>query len=105
MPNTRNEKVSTSVTAEEKQAFRMLSAMKDEQMAETLRGLVYDELEKHGYTTSRQSGGGPSSGTGRGLPDSIAEETLDRPDRDDDEGSDDFGDATDSAEQGQWSVQ
>lgn len=49
----RQEKLSTSVTADEKAAFRVVAAESNMTMAEKLRELVYDELEDHEYDTSR----------------------------------------------------
>lgn len=42
----RTEKISTSVTEDEKSRFRVIAAKRDMSMAELLRELVYDELEK-----------------------------------------------------------
>jgi len=53
----RTEKVSTSVTEDEKSRFRVLAAEQDMSMAELLRGLVYDEIEDQGYETTRQPEG------------------------------------------------
>lgn len=49
----RTEKLSTSVTEDEKRNFRVLAAECDMAMAELLRELVYDELEDEGYETTR----------------------------------------------------
>lgn len=50
----RTEKLSTSVTADEKGRFRVLAAERDMTMAELLRELAYDEIEAEGYETSRE---------------------------------------------------
>ena len=57
----RDDKLSTTVTEEEKQAFRELSAKDGMTMSEKLRELVYDELERRGGTTSRGSEGNPKT--------------------------------------------
>lgn len=57
----RTEKISTSVTEEEKSRFRVLAAQRDMSMAELLREVVYDEIEAEGYETSRSSEGKPPS--------------------------------------------
>lgn len=49
----RTEKISTSVTEDEKTRFRVLAAKRDMDMAELLRELVYDELEAEGSETTR----------------------------------------------------
>lgn len=49
----RTEKLSTSVTSEEKSRFRVIAAERDMTMAELLRELVYDEIEAEGYETTR----------------------------------------------------
>lgn len=41
----RTEKISTSVTKDEKRRFRVLAAERDLSMAELLRKLVYEEIE------------------------------------------------------------
>ncbi|WP_459192932.1 hypothetical protein [Halosimplex sp. J119] len=41
----RTEKISTSVTEDEKSRFRVLAAERDMTMAELLRELVYEEIE------------------------------------------------------------
>jgi Arc/MetJ-type ribon-helix-helix transcriptional regulator len=51
---TREEKLSTSVTDEEKLRFRRLAACNRENMSERLRKLVYEDLERHGMETSRE---------------------------------------------------
>jgi hypothetical protein len=53
----RTEKISTSVTEEEKGRFRVLAAQRDMSMAELLREIVYDEIEGEGYETTRSSEG------------------------------------------------
>jgi hypothetical protein len=50
----RGEKLSTSVTDEEKLRFRRLAACNGENMSERLRKLVYRDLERHGLETSRE---------------------------------------------------
>lgn len=50
----RTEKISTSVTKDEKSRFRVLAAERDMAMAELLRELVYDKIEQEGYETSRE---------------------------------------------------
>lgn len=52
----RTEKVSTSLTEDEKRRFRILAAERDMDMAELLRELVYDEIEREGYETTRNPG-------------------------------------------------
>jgi hypothetical protein len=51
----REEKLSTSVTDEEKLNFRRLAACNGENMSERLRALVYGDLERHGLETSREA--------------------------------------------------
>lgn len=53
----RTEKVSTSLTEDEKSRFRVLAAQRDMSMAELLREIVYDEIEAEGYETTRSSEG------------------------------------------------
>lgn len=50
----RTEKVSTSLTEDEKRRFRILAAERDMDMAELLRELAYDEIESEGYETTRK---------------------------------------------------
>jgi hypothetical protein len=54
---TREAKLSTSVTDEEKLNFRRLAACNGENMSERLRTLVYGGLERHGLETSREAAG------------------------------------------------
>ncbi len=60
----RDEKLSTSVTEDEKRNFRLLAACTDMNMSQGLRTLVYDELERHGIETSRSDA---EAQTERGL--------------------------------------
>lgn len=53
----RTEKISTSVTEDEKSRFRVLAAERDMTMAELLRELAYDEIEAEGYETTRDPEG------------------------------------------------
>ena len=50
----RTEKLSTSVTPEEKSDFRVEAAKQDKDMADLLRSLAYDYLEEQEYSTSRE---------------------------------------------------
>jgi len=50
---TRNHKLSTTLTEEEKTNFRILAAEENMNMSEYLREIVYDELEEQGHETSR----------------------------------------------------
>jgi len=50
---TRDEKLSTTVTAGEKQSFREIAAKDGMNMSEKLRSLVYDELERRDHETKR----------------------------------------------------
>lgn len=59
----RTEKISTSVTEDEKSRFRVLAAERDMNMAELLRELVYDEIEEEGYDTTRETEGNLRPGT------------------------------------------
>ena len=65
----RDEKLSTSVTDAEKQAFREVAAIDGKNMSEKLRGLVYDCLEARGRETTRadaedQTGSGSGGAEG-----------------------------------------
>jgi len=48
----RTERLSTNVTPEEKRAFRVAAAERDEEMAQLLRELVYEFLEEEGHETT-----------------------------------------------------
>jgi len=48
----RDAKLSTSVTSDEKQAFREIAAADGKTMSEKLRDLVYEELERNDHLTS-----------------------------------------------------
>jgi hypothetical protein len=52
----RDEKLSTTVTEREKQAFRELAAIDGLTMSGKLRELVYDELEERDRKTTRDEG-------------------------------------------------
>jgi len=60
----RDEKLSTSVTEDEKLNFRLLAAGSGMNMSQALRTLVYDELERHDIETSRSDA---EAQTERGL--------------------------------------
>jgi len=60
----RDEKLSTSVTEDEKLNFRLLAAGSGMNMSQALRKLVYDELERHDIETSRSDA---EAQTERGL--------------------------------------
>jgi len=51
---TRDKKIATTVTEEEKQEFRLLAAEHGMNMSQYLRELVYDDLEANGTETSRE---------------------------------------------------
>lgn len=61
----RTEKISTSVTKEEKGRFRVLAAEQDMTMAELLRELVYDEIESPEDEEGPATEGNPNRGTTR----------------------------------------
>jgi len=51
----RDEKLSTTVTGDEKTSFRMAAAAENMNMSEKLRDLVYDYLEEEGHEVSRET--------------------------------------------------
>ncbi|WP_164471643.1 hypothetical protein [Halosimplex salinum] len=58
----RTEKISTSITEDEKSSFRVLAAQRDMTMAELLRELVYDEIKDEEYQQAVGTEGNPSPG-------------------------------------------
>ncbi|WP_436925766.1 ribbon-helix-helix protein [Halosimplex amylolyticum] len=58
----RTEKLSTSVTEDEKSRFRVLAAERDMTMAELLRELVYEELQEEEHQKAVRTEGNPSPG-------------------------------------------
>lgn len=58
----RDEKLSTTVTPEEKQHFREIAAEDGMNMSQKLRELVYEEIEARGRsTTGEPEGNGPTA--------------------------------------------
>lgn len=51
---TRNQKLSTTLTEDEKQAVRVRAARQGKNMSQYIRDLIYDDLEESGHETSRQ---------------------------------------------------
>lgn len=58
----RTEKISTSVTKEEKSRFRVLAAQQDMTMAELLRELVYNEIDPEEEEDTTVTEGNPNHG-------------------------------------------
>jgi len=54
----RDEKLSTTVTDDEKSAFRVEAAKEDMNISQKLREIVYDYLEEQGESTSREAAEG-----------------------------------------------
>ena len=59
----RTGKLSTTVTEDEKQAFREVAAADGMNMSQKLRALVYDELESRGRETTGNPAGNPTGMT------------------------------------------
>lgn len=57
----RTEKLSTSVTPDEKREFRVEAAERDQEMAELLREILYDWMEEQEIETSREDAEGNST--------------------------------------------